>query len=89
MGRSARCVLAVVMAYAIAGEGLLAQVPKAKEVKIRGYVTEVTSPTSFEIEDYRITRDEKFVLDFDNAGSDVSFSPEDIRMGVEVEIRGL
>ena len=29
----------------------------AKEVNIRGYVTDVSSPTIFEIEDYRITRD--------------------------------
>lgn len=68
---------------------MAAQSPKLKEVKIRGYVTEVTSPTSFEIEDYRITRDEGFSLDFDNASPDVTFELEDIRVGVEVEIRGL
>jgi hypothetical protein len=30
-------------------------IPKIKEIKIRGYVTAINSPTSFEIEDYRIT----------------------------------
>lgn len=30
---------------------------KPREIKIKGYVTNVTSPTQFEIEDYRITRD--------------------------------
>ena len=28
----------------------------AKNIKIHGYVTQVNSPTSFEIEDYRIER---------------------------------
>jgi hypothetical protein len=63
--------------------------PKLKQTKIRGYVTEVTSPTNFEIEDYRISRDEGFVLDFENANPDVTFNPHDIRVGVELEIKGL
>jgi hypothetical protein len=60
-----------------------------KEVKIRGYVTEFRSPTDFEIEDYRITRDTGFVLDFENASPDVTFQLQDIRVGVELEIKGL
>ena len=63
-------------------------VAKAKDVKIRGYVTVVTSPTRFEIEDYRINRDEGFVLDFENASPDLQFKIEDIRVGVELEIKG-
>jgi len=59
-----------------------------KEIKIRGYITAVTSPTQFEIEDYRITRDDSFVLDFDNASPEVQFKLEDIRVGVELEIKG-
>src|SRR3954453_8201862 len=59
-----------------------------KNVKIRGYVTAVTSPNSFEIEDYRITRDQDFALDFENAGPDVKFALQDIRVGVEVQITG-
>jgi hypothetical protein len=61
---------------------------KVKEVKIRGYITEVTSPTSFEIDDYRITRDESVVLEFENQSKDVLFRPEDVRVGAEVEIQG-
>lgn len=67
---------------------VLAQVPKLKDVKIRGYVTEFRSPTSFDIEDYRITRDEGFVLDFENASPEITFGLNDIRVGVELEIRG-
>ena len=37
-----------------------------KEIKICGYITEFNSPTSFEIEDYRITRDESVVFEFEN-----------------------
>jgi Peptidase family M48 len=65
-----------------------AQTPKLKEIKIRGYVTEFRSPTSFDIEDYRITRDEGFTLDFENASPEIVFGLNDIRVGVELEIRG-
>jgi hypothetical protein len=61
---------------------------KVKEIKIRGYITSLTSPTSFEIEDYRITRDESIQLEFDNQTADVSFKPEDLRVGTLVELRG-
>ena len=57
-------------------------------MKIRGYVTEFRSPTDFAIEDYRISRDEAFTLDFDNASPDITFGLNDIRVGVELEIRG-
>jgi len=62
----------------------------AKERKIRGYVTNINSPTSFEIEDYRITRDLNLVLEFEKAEGEVAvdFRPEDIRVGTELEIKG-
>ncbi|HEV8367694.1 MAG TPA: M48 family metalloprotease [Pyrinomonadaceae bacterium] len=60
-----------------------------KETKIRGYITEFHSPTSFEIEDYRITRDESAVLEFENENAEVSFNKEELRVGTLVEIRGL
>jgi hypothetical protein len=62
--------------------------PRAKQVKIRGYVTQVNSPTEFEIEDYRITRDGSFALDFENASPEVQFQLHDIRVGVDLQIRG-
>src|SRR5262249_38338807 len=60
-----------------------------KEKKIRGYITAFTSPTSFEIEDYKVTRDESIELELDNKSSDPDFKPEDLRIGTLVEIRGL
>jgi hypothetical protein len=60
-----------------------------KEIKVRGYITALTSPTSFEIEDYRITRDESLQLEFDNKTAATSFKPEDLRVGTLVELRGL
>src|SRR5213593_597262 len=62
---------------------------KVRDVKIHGYVTRVVSPTQFEIEDYRVTRDGSFSLDVENGSPDLQFGLEDIRVGVEVEIRGL
>jgi hypothetical protein len=63
----------------------------AKSVKIRGYVTAVRSPTEFEIDDYRITRESTLLLEFeksDDPEEKTTFTPEDIRVGTEVEIRG-
>jgi hypothetical protein len=61
---------------------------KPKEVRIRGYVTNLVSPTTFEIEDYRVTNEAGFTLDLENASPDLQFRPEDIRIGVELEIKG-
>jgi hypothetical protein len=63
----------------------------AKSVKIRGYVTAVKSPTEFEIDDYRITRESTLILEFEKSEGPeekISFNPEDIRVGTEMEIRG-
>ena len=65
-----------------------AQTPKLKDVKIRGYVTEFRSSTDFDIEDYRVSRDQAFALDFENASPDITFQLQDIRVGVELEIKG-
>jgi hypothetical protein len=62
-----------------------------KEVKIHGFVTTVVSPTNFEIDDYKITRDLLLELQVekDESGtSSAKFNPEDIRVGTELEIRG-
>lgn len=59
-----------------------------KNLKVHGYVTAVLSPTEFEVEDYRITRDQEFVLNLENASDNLNFRPEDIRVGVELEIKG-
>jgi Zn-dependent protease with chaperone function len=62
----------------------------AKEIKIKGYVTNIVSPTVFEIEDYRITRDVSLVLEFekDEEGGNVEFHPEELRVGTLLEIKG-
>ena len=63
----------------------------AKEVKIHGFVTAVNSPTSFEIDEYRITRDATIVLEMEKdetGAATATFRPEDIRVGTEVEIKG-
>ncbi len=65
-----------------------AQAPRLKTVTIRGYVTEFRSPTDFDIEDYKITRDDAFALDFNNASPEITFQLQDIRVGVELEIKG-
>src|SRR5262249_49442587 len=61
---------------------------RPKNVTIRGYVTNVLSPTTFEIKGYRITRDAAFVLDFENVSPELNFRPETIRVGVGLQIKG-
>ena len=77
-----------VLVAVLLGFSRLEAAEKLKNVRIRGYVTNVTSPTHFDIEDYRITRDEGFTFDFDNASPELTFRPEDVRVGDESEIRG-
>jgi hypothetical protein len=63
---------------------------KPKKIKIHGYVTSVISLTSFEIEDYRITRDLSLNLELEKSETEqvADFKPEDIRVGTELEING-
>jgi hypothetical protein len=63
----------------------------AKEVTIHGFVTDVKSPTVFEIDDYKVTRDRSLELDISTQEDDKSktaFKPEDIRIGTELEVKG-
>jgi hypothetical protein len=62
---------------------------KLRQIKILGYITEIRSPTSFEIEDYHVDSDENVVFEFENKDAGVHFSREDLRIGAEVEIYGL
>jgi Peptidase family M48/Domain of unknown function (DUF5666) len=63
-----------------------------KDVTIHGFVTAVNSSTSFEIDDYKVTRDKTVTLDLDQQQqadkSLATFQPEDIRVGTELEIKG-
>jgi Peptidase family M48/Domain of unknown function (DUF5666) len=85
--RMSRTVAFVGLACTLVAATAAAQ-PRMRDVKIRGYVTEVRSSTSFDIEDYRISRDEGFALDFENASPEITFSLNDVRVGVELEVRG-
>ena len=62
----------------------------AKEIKIRGYVTNITSPDSFEVEDYRISRASGMTVEIekDEESGNVEFRPESLRVGTLVEIKG-
>src|SRR5690348_1629785 len=79
------------MRYLVIGLGLIlltASLGLAKPTKIRGYVTEVHSATAFDIDDYRVMRDESLTLEFDKEDDDTPGVPKDIRIGTEVEIKG-
>lgn len=63
----------------------------AKDITVHGFVTNVKSATSFEIDDYEITRDNTISIDLDipkGEGSLTSFKTEDIRVGTELQVTG-
>jgi len=64
-----------------------ASAAKTKDVKIRGYVTNVVSPTQFEIEDYRVSY-EGVALALDKSTDDGDVKFEGLRVGVELEVKG-
>lgn len=61
---------------------------KIKDRKIEGYITNFISPTSFEIEDFKIIRTNSTVLIFENQVNNEKFNPDDLRFGTEVEVQG-
>ena len=63
--------LASLIGLLILATGSLAVHARTRDVKIHGCVTRVDSPTQFEIEDYRITRDRSFSLDIENGSPDL------------------
>jgi len=77
---------ALILCVFALGPGVL-----AKDVTVHGFVTTVNSPTSFEVDDYKVTRDHKVLLDLEKQPNDKSLTtvrPEDIRVGTELEIKG-
>jgi Peptidase family M48 len=61
---------------------------RTQEIKIRGYVTAVTSRKAFDIDAYRVMRDENLTVQFENPGRDVEFNIDDVQVGTELDIKG-
>jgi hypothetical protein len=62
---------------------------KTKDIEIKGYITQVNSPSSFEIDDYKITLDGKYDVDLQNVESKaIKFDPKvHIRVGTLVKMK--
>ncbi len=60
-----------------------------KSVKINGYITNVISPTVFEIDDVKVSRSESLIFNLENQNQAIQFKPEDIRVGTEIEVQGM
>ena len=62
---------------------------KIKEISIRGYITQVNSPTSFEIDDYKITLDGKYDVELQNIDDEaIKFDPAvHIKVGTLVKMK--
>ena len=70
---------------------LLSTLVYARDISIRGFVTSVNSPTSFQIDDYRIAAEKVVSLEFDDRQDNAptrAFTTKDIRIGTELEITG-
>jgi len=59
-----------------------------KPVKLRGYITNVVSPTVFEIDDVKVSRSKSLIFNFEHQDASVQFKPEDVRVGTEIEVEG-
>jgi peptidase M48-like protein/uncharacterized protein DUF5666 len=83
-----RSILPLVATVAVLWSGSSAL---AKSVKIHGYVTSIKSANEFELDEYQITRDASLILELEKSDDPeemTSFTPEEIRVGTELEIRG-
>ena len=62
----------------------------AKDVTIHGFVTAVQSPTSFEIDDYKVRGGKSVSIDVDSSegGKQAAFKLDQIRIGTELEVKG-
>jgi len=75
--------------FAIRGPAPVAK--KGRAVKIHGYVTAVQSPTEFEIDEYRISKNSSVVLELEKSEDPdeaTTFNADEIHVGTEMEIRG-
>lgn len=63
---------------------------KEKDFTVRGYITQVLSPTSFEMDDYRMFIDPKAEIDLENIDDkNIKFDPQKhLRVGTLVKIKG-
>ena len=60
-----------------------------KPIKIHGYITNIVSPTVFEIDDVKVSRSETLIFDLENQDAAIQFKPENIRVGTEIEVQGM
>ena len=60
-----------------------------KQVKIHGYITNIISPTVFEIDDVKVSRSETLTFNLENQDATLQFKPENIRVGTEIEVQGM
>lgn len=63
---------------------------KLKDIQFRGYITEVNSPTSFRVDDYRITVENERDIELENVEKKaVKFNPaEQIKVGTFIKVKG-
>lgn len=63
---------------------------KEKDFTVRGYITQMLSPTAFEIDDYRMYIDPKAQIDLENLDDkNIKFDPaKHLRVGTLVKIKG-
>jgi hypothetical protein len=70
---------------------LLSTLALARDISIHGFVTSVNSPTSFQIDDYKIIAEKVVSLEFEDRQNNTlirAFTTKDIRIGTELEITG-
>ncbi|MBC7798354.1 MAG: M48 family metallopeptidase [Pyrinomonadaceae bacterium] len=88
VGKKRFFAVAVVAAFCLIHSPNNINAATIKDVKVRGYITNITSANSFEIDDYKVTKDDSLTWSLENQDAAYKFKPEDIRIGTEVEVQG-
>jgi hypothetical protein len=80
---------ALVLALLIGTDAVHSSGDKLKEIEIKGYITQVNSPSSFEIDDYKITLDGKYEVELQNVEDKaLKFDPKiHVRVGTLVKMK--
>jgi Domain of unknown function (DUF5666) len=80
--------LSIFVALLLALPAMRAGHAEGKQTTVKGYITNVTSTNTFEIDYYKVSRDESVKMELVHESPELKFKPEDIRVGAEVEVSG-
>lgn len=79
-----------IVAYILGTLAPSSSAAKVKDIEFKGYITQVSSPTSFQVDDYRITVENNRFIQLENVDPKaIRFDPiEKIKVGTFIKLKG-